>query len=124
MYCPRLDHFARFNPDGTVSRCGHMVSPPGFGSLKELDDSAWLRDVKHQFDQGLWPRECIRCEEIESVNQTSIRQYSIKRHDQQTRSDYLQIGGVLDNICNSACQFCNSSLSTKIGSLIRKKTIP
>jgi sulfatase maturation enzyme AslB (radical SAM superfamily) len=33
------------------------------------------------------------------------------------RSDYLIVGGILDNICNSACQFCNSLLSTKIGSL-------
>jgi len=33
------------------------------------------------------------------------------------RNDYLIVGGVLDNICNSACQSCNSALSTKIGSL-------
>jgi len=31
--------------------------------------------------------------------------------------DYLIVGGVLDNICNSACQSCNAGLSTKIGSL-------
>jgi len=31
--------------------------------------------------------------------------------------DYLIVGGVLDNICNSACQYCNAGLSTKIGSL-------
>jgi sulfatase maturation enzyme AslB (radical SAM superfamily) len=33
------------------------------------------------------------------------------------KNDYLIVGGVLDNICNSACQSCNSGLSTKIGSL-------
>jgi sulfatase maturation enzyme AslB (radical SAM superfamily) len=33
------------------------------------------------------------------------------------KKDYLIVGGVLDNICNSACQSCNSSLSTKIGSM-------
>ena len=36
------------------------------------------------------------------------------------RKDYLIIGGVLDNICNSACQSCNANLSTKIGSLESK----
>jgi sulfatase maturation enzyme AslB (radical SAM superfamily) len=29
----------------------------------------------------------------------------------------LIVGGVLDNVCNSACQTCNAGLSTKIGSL-------
>jgi sulfatase maturation enzyme AslB (radical SAM superfamily) len=30
------------------------------------------------------------------------------------------VGGVLDNVCNSACQSCNAGLSTKIGSLQSK----
>ena len=33
------------------------------------------------------------------------------------KEDYLVVGGVLDNVCNSACQTCNAGLSTKIGSL-------
>ena len=37
------------------------------------------------------------------------------------RNDYLIVGGVLDNTCNSACQSCNAGLSTKIGSLESKK---
>jgi sulfatase maturation enzyme AslB (radical SAM superfamily) len=32
----------------------------------------------------------------------------------------LTVGGVLDNVCNSACQTCNENLSTKIGSLISR----
>ena len=36
------------------------------------------------------------------------------------RNDYLIVGGVLDNVCNSACQTCNAGLSTKIGSLESK----
>jgi MoaA/NifB/PqqE/SkfB family radical SAM enzyme len=35
-------------------------------------------------------------------------------------SDYLIVGGVLDNICNSGCLTCNENLSTKIGSLKSK----
>jgi sulfatase maturation enzyme AslB (radical SAM superfamily) len=37
------------------------------------------------------------------------------------KKDYLIVGGVLDNICNSACQSCNAELSTKIGSLESKR---
>jgi len=36
------------------------------------------------------------------------------------KKNYLVVGGVLDNICNSACQSCDETLSTKIGSLKSK----
>ena len=116
MQCPRLDHFVRFNPNGTVSRCGHMVNAPQFNSLSEMESSEWLNDVKIK----LQPTECIRCFETESVNETSIRLNSIKFHQTQTKSDYLIVGGVLDNICNSGCLTCNEHHSTKIGSLKSK----
>ena len=116
MYCPRLEHFARFNPNGTLSRCGHMVNPPQFNSIEDMDSSKWLADIKSK--QDTWPKECIRCQQTEQINNTSIRLNAIEFDKKQTRSDYLTVGGVLDNICNSACQSCNQNLSTKIGSLI------
>ena len=118
MYCPRLDHFVRFNPNGTVSRCGHMVDPPQFNSLEEMDSSAWLADIKSNSES--WSKECVRCQQTEQINGTSIRLNAIEFDRKQTRSDYLSVGGVLDNICNSACQSCNQNLSTKIGSLISR----
>ncbi len=119
MYCPRLDHFVRFNFDGTMSRCGHMINAPGFQSLDEMEYSPWLSEIKKKFHNDTWPEECIRCQEIEEQGQESesIRQYAIKLDQEETSGDYLQVGGVLDNICNAACQTCNKNLSTKIGSL-------
>lgn len=115
MYCPRLDHFVRFNSNGTVSRCGHMVAPPQFASLEAMESSEWLTEIKNKPDT--WPRECVRCQQTEQINGSSIRLNAIEFDKTQTRTDYLSVGGVLDNICNSACQSCNSQLSTKIGSL-------
>jgi len=115
MQCPRLDHFVRFNPTGTVSRCGHMISPPQFDSLLDMENSEWLQNIKLQ-DQ---PAECKRCLDTELVNGTSIRLNAIKYHQTQTRPDYLIVGGVLDNICNSGCLTCDENHSTKIGSLSR-----
>jgi sulfatase maturation enzyme AslB (radical SAM superfamily) len=120
MYCPRLDHFVRFNPTGTVSRCGHMVNPIEFDCLQSMDNSQWLADIKQQFAQDQFPNECIRCQQTENINQTSIRLNASKYHTLQSRSDYLIVGGVLDNICNSACQSCDANLSTKIGRLTNK----
>ena len=117
MRCPRLDHFLRFNADGTVSRCGHMIRAPKFQNLDELENSEWLSETKQIMAMGKWPKECVRCEQTESLAQTSIRLNYIEFDKKQKKQDYLTIGGVLDNICNSACQMCNASLSTLIGAL-------
>ena len=123
MQCARLNHFVRFNPNGTVSRCGHMDRPPKFNSLAEMDSSKWMSDINEMFDNNVWPEECKRCQQTESINNTSIRINANEFHDKQIKPDYLCVGGVLDNICNSACQFCNAELSTKIGSLESKNYI-
>ena len=116
MQCPRLDHFVRFNPGGTVSRCGHMIAPPQFRSLEELDQSDWLYNIRRQE----WPAECLRCYDTERVNGKSIRQNAIEFDAKQTNKNYLIVGGILDNVCNSACFTCSKEYSTKIGSLTDK----
>lgn len=117
MQCPRLNHFVRFNPNGTLSRCGHMVNPAQFESLETLEKSDWLANIKKSFDEEIWPSQCKRCKDTEDLSGSSIRLNSIKFHKLQTLPDYLVVGGVLDNLCNSACQTCGPSVSTKIGSL-------
>lgn len=119
MYCPRLDHFVRLNQDGTVGKCGHMVNGRGFKTHEELHSSEWLQGIRNKMKDDKWPEECIRCQRSEKVKGQSIRTNSIDRHKllSPIRKDYLIVGGVLDNVCNSACQTCNAGLSTKIGSL-------
>jgi sulfatase maturation enzyme AslB (radical SAM superfamily) len=119
MHCPRLDHFVRLNSSGKIGKCGHMTKAPEFDSHKDMQQSVWLEQIKKQMTQKIWPKECVRCKLSEETSNTSIRLDMIER-DRILRSiqkDYLIVGGVLDNICNSACQSCNSTLSTKIGSL-------
>jgi len=84
-----------------------------------MQNSEWLKNIKHEMSQDRWPAECVRCEMTEKTSGTSIRLDMIER-DRILRAidkNYLIVGGVLDNVCNSACQSCNSTLSTKIGSL-------
>ena len=114
MHCPRLDHFVRFNANGTVSRCGHMVNAPEFDTLEDLESSVWLAKIREKMQSDKWPAECVRCQETEP---NSIRQYAIDLGKQTEQLDYLQVGGVLDNVCNAACLSCNETLSTRIGSL-------
>ena len=120
MRCPRLDHFVRLNPNGTLSRCGHMVNAAQFDSLEQMNSSKWLGWIKEQFARDMWPVECRRCEEVELEGNESIRQHALKIDDD---SDYLQVGGVLDNVCNAACQTCSPECSTRIGALHKNVTI-
>ena len=117
MYCPRLDHFVRFNPNGTVSRCGHMTNAPQYPLLEDMESSLWLANTKELFKFGTWPKECVRCQEIEVESPSSIRIHAIALHESESDSNYLQVGGVLDNVCNAACQTCNPDCSTRIGAL-------
>lgn len=123
MHCPRLTHFVRFNPNGSVSRCGHMVNAPQFSTLEEMESSEWLANIKNKFAQDTWPNECSRCKQTEEENNTSIRLYSIELDNSESINNYLQVGGVLDNLCNAACLSCNPDCSTRIGSL-SGKTFP
>ena len=119
MQCPRLDHFVRLNHTGKFGKCGHMTQAQEFDSFKDMQDSGWLKEIKKQMEDNIWPKECVRCQMTEESTNTSIRLDMIER-DRILRSikkNYLIVGGVLDNICNSACQSCNANLSTKIGSL-------
>lgn len=120
MYCARLDHFVRFNSNGTVSRCGHMINAPEFATLEDMESSNWLINIKKIMANDQWPSECVRCQETEP---NSIRVYTAQLHANTQRPDYLQVGGVLDNLCNAACQTCNKNLSTRIGSL-QGRTFP
>jgi sulfatase maturation enzyme AslB (radical SAM superfamily) len=78
-----------------------------------------MKNIRDKMAEDRWPEECVRCQQSEKVKGESIRTKSIMRHKMlhPIRNDYLIVGGVLDNVCNSACQSCNAGLSTKIGSL-------
>ena len=125
MHCPRLRHFVRLNQNGSVGKCGHMVNAMGFDTFEELDESQWLQNIQDTMAKDKWPAECVRCEQTENITGESIRTKSIERHNilQPLKKNYLVVGGVLDNVCNSACQTCNAGLSTKIGSLENKNYI-
>lgn len=93
-----------------------MVRNPQFDNFEDMIESEWYTDVITKFETNKWPAECIRCEKSEAVREKSIRQYSLDEWNKpQKRSDYLQVGGVLDNVCNAACQTCNEHHSTFIG---------
>jgi sulfatase maturation enzyme AslB (radical SAM superfamily) len=99
-----------------------MTGAKEFNSFDEMQNSSWLKNIKQKMQDQQWPAECVRCRMTEESTNTSIRLDMIERDRilSAIKKDYLIVGGVLDNICNSACQTCHSGLSTKIGSLSSK----
>jgi MoaA/NifB/PqqE/SkfB family radical SAM enzyme len=91
-----------------------MVNAPKFDTLADMESSTWLAKTREKMQADQWPAECVRCQETEP---NSIRQYAIKLDQKTQQKNYLQVGGILDNVCNAACLTCNESLSTRIGSL-------
>ena len=120
MFCPRINHYVRLNQQGTIGKCGHMVHAPyEFKSFEQLNRSSWLKSKIKEMDNNTWPDECVRCKLTEQSGGKSVRQASLDRHRllSPIKKDYLIVGGVLDNVCISACQTCKPDYSTKIGSL-------
>ena len=70
--------------------------------------------------KGIWPKWCERCKQTEQENNSSIRLNTIEFDKLQKQKDYLKVGGVLDNVCNSACLTCDENHSTLIGGLKSK----
>jgi sulfatase maturation enzyme AslB (radical SAM superfamily) len=93
-----------------------MMEAPRFQTYEEMESSDWAKNLKETEE---CPNECVRCQTTEIASGSSIRIDSIRRDKllKSFRDDYLIIGGVLDNVCNSACQFCHAGLSTTIGKL-------
>jgi len=128
MYCPRLDHFAKLHPPSSqgksnevITGCCVMTNSPSFNNYDQMMSSQWLKNIRSTFDEGKFPGECVRCRQFEEIGLESSRIHYLAEHQrtvEQFGNDYLTVSLMLDNICNTACQFCTPDVSTKIASLI------
>jgi MoaA/NifB/PqqE/SkfB family radical SAM enzyme len=94
-----------------------MVNAPEYASLRNMEASSWLANTKELFKFDTWPKECVRCQEVERETPSSVRIHAIAVDALETQRDYLQVGGVLDNVCNAGCLTCSPECSTRIGAL-------
>ena len=126
MHCPRLDHFAKVLPHDqkenqtAVMNCCVMTDAPLFDSYDEMMRSEWLSTTKKLFSNNQWPTECVRCKEQEEIGLESDRLQWIEFHQDlliDHGADYLMVSMMLDNVCNTACQFCSPYISSKLASL-------
>lgn len=119
MHCNRLTHFVRINANGTFSVCGHMHNSYNFDNYDDIKNHSWIRKLHSQFTNNSWPDECVRCKLSEDNGDESIRIHFNKLHSKyySINPEYIVLGGILDNKCNSACQTCGAMSSSLIGKL-------
>jgi hypothetical protein len=79
-----------------------MTQAQEFDSLEDMQNSVWLKEIKKQMENNIWPAECIRCQMTEEASNTSIRLDMIERDRilNSIQKDYLIVGGVLDKECS------------------------
>lgn len=124
MECSRLNHFVKIETGSApLFRCCHMVNPPRFNTLEELESSQWLDSIQNDFKKDQWPEECKRCQQTEDAGLESVRMISNRQHSklEQIHKNYLVTDVVVDTVCNAACPICSENLSSTIA---RMKKIP
>lgn len=93
--------------------------PTMFKSVEEMHNSTWYADILEKQEKGQWPTDCNICYEQEQNNQLSMRQYSNTRHNfykrMNTNYNILEISP--SNVCNAACQTCDSFKSSYYGKI-------
>lgn len=123
--CSRLEHTIRIDTDGSVYCCCVMRDQPKFDSIEAMKSSDWYADIIELQSQGIWPKECFQCRDQEDHGQPSFRTASNHKHKIFKRIDpeYRILDVSTDNVCNAACQTCDSGSSSYYAKVMGHKKL-
>jgi sulfatase maturation enzyme AslB (radical SAM superfamily) len=135
MRCPGFEgHYVKINgnKDGYVFRpcCNinkHVM--PIFTNYESMVNSQWISECRELMAQEIWPEGCGKCKHDETVladidGNRSPRQELLLIDAQQSIPNYLLANVTVSNECNAACHMCGPGLSTRIGRLHGRESIP
>jgi MoaA/NifB/PqqE/SkfB family radical SAM enzyme len=89
-------------------------------SIVEIINNNKFQNLRDQFKQGIKPKECSTCWQVEELGSVSLRQHFLNKyqdvgelyHIDNPKIKYLNT--FLGRTCNFKCRICNPSLSTAI----------
>lgn len=82
------------------------------GDIKNVLYSEQYQELRRASEAGEWIRGCEKCYYEESIGHKSLREEFNEKYDADDIGlEYLEIG--IDNLCNMACDGCNSEFSTR-----------
>lgn len=112
--CSAFWKHTNVRPGDRIYPCCRFKFPVGKfdGDLNTVLESAEYNKLRELSTNGEKIQGCEKCYYEESIGHKSLRQEFNEQYDADTvELKYLEIG--IDNLCNMACDGCNSEFSTR-----------
>ena len=131
MQCKFLQHGLQIYYSGLVKPCCALTVDQDYSEqnhITKVDLVRWhqsepIKKLQMVLEQGQWPPQCGRCQQIESQG----RGDSIRLSGDQAYADYSGDDITLEirpgNTCNFACQTCWPQASSRVANYYRKAGI-
>jgi MoaA/NifB/PqqE/SkfB family radical SAM enzyme len=107
------------SPSGHVAPCCKFTGPtPEYQSVKQYVSSDFLKSIKHDFKNQIWPAGCQRCQIEEQNNIESKRQLDYTRWQRHYENydlvsdQFITASVAFGNTCNLKCITCGPSSSS------------
>lgn len=112
--CSAFWKHVNIRPGNRVYPCCRFKNPLATynNSLEDIIHSEEYKNIRSRNLKGEYIPECEKCYYEESIGHKSLRQEINKSYNTDSvQLEYLEIG--FDNLCNLACDGCNSEFSTR-----------
>lgn len=107
------------SPSGHVAPCCKFTGPtPEYQSVEQYVSSNFLKSIKHDFKNQIWPAGCQRCQIEEQNNIESKRQLDYTRWQRHYENydlvsdQFITASVAFGNTCNLKCITCGPSSSS------------
>ena len=119
MHCKFLQHGLAISYD-TITKpcCAFTYDKKNSVSAYDTDLSTYhesdhIKSLSAQLENGIWPKECVRCQNNEQQGKSSIRKDGNQAYKNYNDTDItLEIRP--GNVCNFACQTCWPAASSRV----------
>ena len=114
MKCSAFWKHTNIRPGNRVYPCCRFKHSIGSfdGDIGSVLQTYEYKELRRASEAGEWISGCEKCYYEESIGHKSLRQEFNEKYSAETvKLEYLEIG--IDNLCNMACDGCNSEFSTR-----------
>jgi len=125
MECKFLEHGLAISYDHIAKPCcsfkyDQKNSVTAYDTdLSTYHASDYVKSLRTQLENGIWPTECNSCKVKEQLGKTSMRENGNRAYEDYNATDItLEIRP--GNVCNFACQTCWPAASSRVTSFFKQ----